>query len=150
MIMDKEEKFKKMLCWKICLRFLFSRADAFLHYGLILLGITASTIVSIQQVLESQNVESNFIFISDKGLLAIIAAIPGVILLIQKEFKFDKRSAWHWEYRRRLVTLKRKIEFAELEVKEACHKINTIDEEFAMTFPDSNPNLFPKKEESST
>jgi hypothetical protein len=71
------------------------------------------------------------------SLLAVLTAIPGIILLITSTFKFNARSQWHYEKKRRLDALLR-LSLAKAQATseaEVAEKWNRIDEEMDKSWP---------------
>lgn len=69
--------------------------------------------------------------------LPVLTAIPGVILLITSTFKFNARSQWHYEKKRRLDSLLR-LSLAKAQATseaEVAEKWNRIDEEMDRSWP---------------
>jgi len=73
----------------------------------------------------------------DKVWLAVLAAIPGVVVLVNNTFKFAARSQWHYEKRRRLNSLLRLSEAGAqaTTAPEVAEKWNRIDEEMDRSWP---------------
>jgi hypothetical protein len=68
-----------------------------------------------------------------------IAALPGVIVLMNGYFKFDVKSLWHFEKSRRLDAIQRQVEFAALPPKEAIDWWNKTDELMDEKWPSFGP-----------
>jgi len=73
----------------------------------------------------------------DRETLAVITAIPGVVILLSNTFKFSARSQWHYEKKRQLEAL---LRLAEARAKatsdpEVAEKWNRIDEELEKSWP---------------
>jgi hypothetical protein len=73
----------------------------------------------------------------DKTPLAVVTAIPGVVLLLTNTFKFNARSQWHYEKRLRLQALSRLAEAGAKATTdpEVAEKWNRIDEDMEKSWP---------------
>lgn len=70
----------------------------------------------------------------DKFLLAIIAGIPGVIVVIDRSFDFAKRSAWGGMYRLELEELKDKILLTDIDPYEASKEFRQLKRKNSSSF----------------
>ena len=71
------------------------------------------------------------------GWLAVLTAVPAVVLLVNNTFKFDARSQWHYEKKRRLASLLRLSQAGAKATSpaEVAEKWNRIDEEMDKLWP---------------
>ena len=72
-----------------------------------------------------------------KTVLAVLTAIPGVVILVNNTFKFSARSQWHYEKKRKLDSLLRLAEAGAVATSdpEVAEKWNRIDEEMDKSWP---------------
>lgn len=70
-------------------------------------------------------------------MLAVLTAIPGAVILITNTFKFNARSQWHYEKKRKLDSLLRLAEAGALATSDpkVAEQWNRIDEEMDKTWP---------------
>ncbi len=61
-----------------------------------------------------------------KIFVAIIAGIPGLVVVVDKTFEFARRSAWDTMYRIDMQGLKDEIDFGKTEGYEAAKKLREI------------------------
>jgi len=103
-----------------------ARANYFAVWGLYALSIASSIAATISAAAKTNTT-----------LLPVLTAIPGVILLITSTFKFNARSQWHYEKKRRLDSLLR-LSLAKAQATseaEVAEKWNRIDEEMDRSWP---------------
>jgi hypothetical protein len=105
--------------------------------GLLWLGIIASAIGSLA---------AGGVIPLHKAVTAVIAALPGVVLLIDKTFKHSARSAWHAVYGTRLRVLDRRLRDEQAEVKDVAVDLGKLETEMQNLFPPLDPGLLSKKE----
>lgn len=103
----------------------YSRFDYILNHILVFLTVIASAFAGFAQIFGYEN----------SAVIASIASIPAFILLLQKTFKWEQRSDWHWDYRRRLISIHREIRDQGLSPLDASKKINKLEEQLAGSFP---------------
>ena len=74
---------------------------------------------------------------AEKTTLAVVAAIPGVVILLTNTFKFGARSQWHFEKKRQLESLLRLAEAGAKATSdpEVAEKWNRIEEELEKSWP---------------
>jgi len=104
-----EEELKK----KIHVRKLYSRFDFVLNHILVFMAVFASAFLAICQILE----------VNDSKLIALVAALPAFVLLLQKTFKWEQRAEWHWDYRRKVIAISREVRDQGLTSDEASWKM---------------------------
>ncbi|GIU48260.1 hypothetical protein [Shewanella sp. KT0246] len=109
-------------------RKVYSRFDYILNNILVFITVIASSFAGFSQVFEYKN----------SAVIAAIASIPAFILLLQKTFKWEQRSEWHWDYRRRLISIHREMRDQGLSPSDASKKINKLEEQLAGSFPSLN------------
>lgn len=73
----------------------------------------------------------------EKTTLAVVTAIPGIVILLSNTFKFSGRSQWHYEKKRQLESLLRLAEAGAQATSdpEVAEKWNRIDEELEKSWP---------------
>jgi hypothetical protein len=103
----------------------YSRFDFALDHLLVFASVIASAFPAFSQVLGT----------GDGKLVAVIAAIPAFVLLLQKTFKWQQRGEWHWDYRRKVVAIKRELRDQGLTAQDASKKLNELEARLAGTFP---------------
>jgi hypothetical protein len=69
---------------------------------------------------------------------AVLGAIPAVVLLVDKTFRFSERSRWHWNYRVRLKAIERGVRDQGLPLPEASKTLNALDLSMVGQFPGSS------------
>ena len=109
-------------------RYRYSRFDFVLNHVLMLVAVLASAFPGLAEILK----------FSDSGTVALVAAIPAFVLLLQRTFKWEQRAEWHWDYRRRLIALQRELRDQGLRAEEASRKLNRLEEDLAGSFPGVN------------
>lgn len=57
----------------------------------------------------------------------LLAALPGVVLLIERQFAYRKRSAWHEEFKTRLRALERALAYEKIEEPEISRQLNALE-----------------------
>jgi hypothetical protein len=105
----------------------FARASYITVWVLYMLSIAASVLATVFAATESPG----------KLKLALLTAIPGIVLLISGTFKFTARSQWHYEKQRRLEALLR-LSLAGAKATsepEVAEKWNRIDEDMEESWP---------------
>ena len=106
-------------------RYRYARFDFILNHLLVFVAVIASAFPAFSQLVESY----------DEATVAMVAAVPAFVLLLQKTFKWEQRGEWHWEYRRRIIAIKRQIRDQGLSSKDASVKLNNLERDLAGTFP---------------
>ncbi|MCK6263834.1 hypothetical protein KP803_11190 [Vibrio sp. ZSDE26] len=106
----------------------YSRFDFILNHVLVLITVIASSFAGFSQVFGYDN----------SPVIAAVASIPAFIILLQKTFKWEQRSEWHWDYRRRLISIHREMRDQGLSPSEASKKVNKLEEQLAGSFPGLN------------
>ena len=104
-----------------------ARGNYFTVWGLYVVSVGASivaTVLAASGVLKEQG-----------HLLALVTAIPGVVILVNNTFKFNARSQWHYDKKRQLDSLLRLAEAGATTDPEVAAKWNLIDEEMDRTWP---------------
>lgn len=126
--MEESQAILKELDKEISKRFIYSKLDFMLNHFLLLTVVFASSYPAFAQIFG--NGQSKF--------TAAIAAIPALILLFQRTFKWEQRGEWHWDYRRRLKSILRETRDQGLTLSEASKKLSKLEEELAGSFPGIN------------
>jgi hypothetical protein len=106
-------------------RYWYSRFDFTLDHLLVFTSVIASAFPAFAQV----------VGIGDGRLVAVIAAIPAFVLLLQKTFKWQQRGEWHWDYRRKVLAIKRELRDQGLTPQDASKRLNELEAGLAGTFP---------------
>jgi hypothetical protein len=75
--------------------------------------------------------------------LAVLAGLPAVILLINNAFKFETKSLWHFEKRRRLASLLRESKSGAIDSKGVAAQWNEIDKDMDAKWPHFAPFSVP-------
>ena len=86
-------------------------------------------------------------------LIAILAAVPGTAIVVEKSFSFSKRARWHWEMVAALEELQRKLKYQNSSVKEIARQLSSYRSLMEISFPalntDSLNNSSANKQDSS-
>ena len=135
----EESEISKEIEAEIRNRFYYSRFDFVLNHLLLLLVVAASAFPGFAQVLG----------LNEPKLVALIAAIPAFVLLLQRTFKWEQRAEWHWDYRRRLRAIQREMRDQGLTAEEASKKLNKLEEELAGSFPGADHPASKGEEQSA-
>jgi hypothetical protein len=109
-----EEKVSKMIFW----RKIFQWGDFTLAHTFIWVSVLASFASSIIIATKTEAIEP--------WQVAIIAGIPGLVIIIEKTFNFTKRSVWGTMYTLELEELKDEIIHRKSEPFELAKKLTTI------------------------
>lgn len=115
--MDTPQAFKNELNKLIATRAKYESWDFKIVHFLIWLSIFASFSSSIM-VAANVNIE--------KALLAIIAGIPGLVVVVEKSFDFARRTAWDTMYKIDMQELKDDVDFEKIGYYEAAKKLRKI------------------------
>lgn len=104
-----------------------ARSNYFTVWALYVVSVGASVLATVFAAMGYQN----------KITFAIVAATPGIVLLVNNTFKFSARSQWHYEKKRKLDSLLRLSEAGAKATSpaEVAEKWNRIDEEMDLTWP---------------
>ena len=70
-----------------------------------------------------------------KGVIAGLAATPGIFILIGATFRFEQRARWYWQKRSRLERLLRRHLYENLPVAETSKFWSEIDDEMFSEWP---------------
>ena len=100
----------------------FSSAQIFLW-----IGIVASVAASLHA--------AGAFAIDNKLCGAVLAAIPGVVLIIDKTFKFAARASWHALYRASLKSLFRKLRNESAPINTVSAERSKLEFEMEKMFP---------------
>lgn len=104
---------------------------------LLWLGITASAI----SALYAAGVVDMW-----KWLGAVIAAIPGVVIVVDKTFKYSARSSWHAMYGASLRALKRDLRDRGVTRAEVADRLNKLELEMEKLFPPLDSGMLGKSQ----
>jgi hypothetical protein len=80
-----------------------------------------------------------------KWLAAIVAALPGAVLVIDRTFKHGARSSWHALYAARLRGLNHGLRDRGVSVAEASKQLDELEVEMQKLFPSLDPGLLREK-----
>ena len=89
--------------------------------------VTAYTVLFIALVGSAGGVITALKLPSHPILTAILAALPGLALVVNQSFVFDLRAAWHLEKKRRLAALLRLVQVGAVERRDAAVEWNKLD-----------------------
>jgi hypothetical protein len=101
----------------------------------LLASVSASSVAAIIAAEDQHNISPT--------CLAILAGLPAAILLINNAFKFETKSLWHFEKRRRLAALLRTSKFGAIDSKEIAAQWNVIDKDMDAMWPHFGPFSVP-------
>jgi hypothetical protein len=84
-----------------------------------------------------------------RGLVvAVAAAIPGTVILIDRNFGFARRAQWHWSSQGKLRELEHALKFQGAKVADISKKYTALRIEMDEKFPFTPTNLpHPQKDE---
>ena len=80
-----------------------------------------------------------------KWLSALIASIPGAVLMVDRTFKYAARSAWHAIYSVRLRDLNRQLRDQGVPRGEVAKSLGVLDLEMEKLFPPLDPGLLKER-----
>lgn len=75
----------------------------------------------------------------NKLLLALLTAIPGTVIVIEKSFGFAKRARWHWEFEAALDKLHTQLTFGKKPIEQAAQEYGDLRVSMEVTFPAGGP-----------
>jgi hypothetical protein len=64
---------------------------------------------------------------AEKGVIAVLAAVPAAVLAANAVMKFDSRSSWHWHKAKLLKALLRSLEYGNAKEADIAAKWTEID-----------------------
>jgi hypothetical protein len=104
-----------------------ARGNYFTVWAMYILSVGASVLATVFAATGSP----------EKVRLAVLAAVPAIVLLVNNTFKFNARSQWHYEKKRRLDSLLRLSEAgaAGTTPPEVAAEWNRIDEDMDKRWP---------------
>jgi hypothetical protein len=70
--------------------------------------------------------------------VAIIAAIPGTVILIDRNFGFGRRAKWYWEEYEKLYQLELALTYEGAQVSDISKRYGEIKAEMTAKWPTSN------------
>lgn len=103
-----------------------ARANYYFAYGLLIIAVVASATASIAAA--SGQWLSN-------ELTAVLAALPGVIVLATSTFKFDSRAEWWWSKHHRLDALYRGLAYEGRTDTEVSRELSDVVKELETKWP---------------
>ncbi len=124
---DKSE-IEKELDSEIKNRHKYARFDFVLNHVLVGTAVIASSFPAYAQIFNK----------SDAQTIAAVAAIPAFILLLQKTFKWEQRAEWHWDYKRKIIAIKRQVRDQGLTPEQASKSLNKLEGDLSGSFPGVN------------
>lgn len=74
--------------------------------------------------------------VQEKLVLALLTAIPGTVIVIEKSFSFARRARWHWEMIARLEQFSNQLEFECSKVEEVSKRLGEFRFDMEKKFPD--------------
>lgn len=83
-----------------------------------------------------------------KLLLGFLAAIPGMAILVDKNFSFARRARWHWEMVAKLDQLINQLQFQGAKVEDVANQLGVLRVEMEDKFPDMRPDGLSDKQPS--
>jgi hypothetical protein len=72
--------------------------------------------------------------------VAIIAAIPGTVILIDRNFGFARRAQWHWESYYKLLELEHELKYNGAQVSDISKRYISLRTEMSQKFPITPPD----------
>ena len=126
--MNNKTEIEKEIDSEIVNRHKYARFDFILNHILVGIAVTASSFPAYAQIFNK----------SDAPTIAAVAAIPAFILLLQKTFKWEQRGEWHWDYRRKIIGIKRQIRDQGLAPEQASKLLNKLESDLSGSFPGIN------------
>ncbi len=67
----------------------------------------------------------------------IMAAVPGAVLLVERQMRYKKRSDWHQLYKTKLMGLTRLLRDEHTDTAEVSHQLTALDLQMRSTYPRS-------------
>lgn len=101
-----------------------ARKNYFAAYALFLIAITSSAAATISVSVGLA-----------KELSAILAAMPGIMLLVNNTLKLEARSRWHWNKAHRLEQLLRELVHEGRDLKEVSRELTNVEKEMEGVWP---------------
>jgi hypothetical protein len=77
--------------------------------------------------------------------VAIIAAVPGTVILIDRNFGFMRRAQWHWLEAAKLLQLEHALNYQGAKVDEISKRYTSLRADMEEKFPITGPDLSPKR-----
>ena len=71
---------------------------------------------------------------AERGVIAVLAAVPAAVLAANAVMKFDTRSSWHWRKANRLKALLRALEYENATEAHIAAKWTEIDAQMERDF----------------
>jgi len=109
-----------------------ARGNYICAYGLLIVGVLASTMATISVAAGAEKAFSPI-------LNAVLAAIPGVVVLATSTFKFEARAGWWWERYYGLDALDRRLTFENRVVEEVSRDLTKFVHELGKRWPGFGP-----------
>lgn len=124
---DLKQELIEDLVYKIAKRKKWETRDFITSQLLVWFAIITSFVTTITAVLKAPTL-----------LTAVLAGLSGVLILIDKNFTFSKRSTWNALYRIKLEKLKRELEFKDAEIEEIADQLTELDLKMERDFPNAD------------
>lgn len=88
------------------------------------LGLTALAVLAsiASTILVASSVSSNH-----PELVAVLAAIPTVVLIATSTFRFKQKAGWHWRKARALQTLHRKLVYNNCSIADISDRLSKVE-----------------------
>ena len=126
--MDEEQK-RAALLGKIHTRKAhddkWARTDFILAQLFVWLAILSSFLTAILAVAD----------VVPKLVLALLAAIPGAVILVDKSFSFARRARWHWDMVAKLDQFSNQLQFEEARVEDVSKQLGEFRFDMEAKFP---------------
>ena len=102
-----------------------ARSNYYAAYILLVIGVGASTAASIMAGTDS----------SARTLTAVLAAVPGILVLVTNTFKFAARAEWWWTKHHRIDALYRKLLYENASEPEVSQELTRVDTALENSWP---------------
>jgi hypothetical protein len=106
-------------------RLIYAKADFVWNHFIVLIIALASAFPAFAEIFD----------LGRPRLVATVAAIPGLLVLLQRTFLWHERGEWHWDYRRRLKAIRRRVRDQGMSEADASKAVNELEATLAGTFP---------------
>ena len=103
----------------------WSRSDFGLAQLVYCIGLTASALGVLAVAIGGTH----------PAVLACLAAIPGIVLMIDRTFQMQTRAKWNFTYRHRVVELRRRLLYEGAPCAEISRRFSQLDQSMEGIFP---------------
>lgn len=110
---------------EIRLRRLYAKSDFVWNHFVVLVIALASAVPAFAEIFH----------IDRPRMVAAVAALPALLVLLQRTFLWHERGEWHWDYRRKLVAIYRQLRDQGIDLKDASARLNALEKDLAGSFP---------------